>query len=177
MTALLTMLLALNLPSGLASKATSAFGDIQKAKALLGAGKTSSSESWLTKAETKLKAVLGNAPGGSLLGKLDKAQGATQHGDQQQSQNALSQAEQQAQKIDPSIAGKLGAADRKAQQGDSSGASGDMQSAKADVANKTGLGQIQDAYEKVTQAKSLLHAGNTSEAKSLLDQIPAVPQL
>ena len=176
MTALLTMLLALNLPSGLASKATSAFSDIQKAKTALDAGKSSTSQSWLTKAQTRLKAVLDGAPGGGLLGKLDKAQGAQQQGSTQESHNALSQ-EQQAQKVDPSIAGKLGAADQKAQRGDSEGASNELQGAKADAANKSGLGQIQDAYEKVTQAKSLLHAGNTSQAKSLLDQIPSAPQL
>ena len=177
MTALLTMFLALSLPAGLTSKAKSAFADIQKAKSSLSAGKTKSSETWLTRAEALLESVLSEAPGGKLLGKLDQAQSSAKQGDSRQSGNALSQAESQAAKLDPSLASKLGVASQAAQQGDTGAAQGEAAEAKKDIAGKTGLGEIQDAYEKVKAAKALLGSGETSKAKGLLDQIPSLPQL
>jgi hypothetical protein len=37
------------------------------------------------------------------------------------------------------------------------------------------LAKLEGVYQKVTAARTLLQAGNNSQAKSLLDQIPSSP--
>ncbi|MCA1827016.1 MAG: YfdX family protein [Myxococcales bacterium] len=152
------------LPAQLESKARTAIADVAKAKSALSAGNSTSSQSWLAKAEGLLSSVLGQVPGGDLLKKGDKA-GSGQPG-------AVSQAESEVAKVDPSLAGKLGIAKQKAAQGDTNGASSAVADAKGDAAQKTGLGELADIYQKVTSAQTLLKAGENSKAKNLLDEIP-----
>jgi hypothetical protein len=160
------------LSPSLESKARSAFTDIEKAKTALDGGKAKTSESWLSKAEALLKAVLADAPGGGVLDKVDQASKATQAGNAQQSTGAISQAQSEAAKLDPSLAAKIGGAQEPAARGDTQGASGKLAQAETEVEQKTGLGGLKSTYDKVTAARSLLEAGENSKAKSLLDQIP-----
>jgi len=134
------------LPAQLEGKANAALADVAKAKAALSAGNAKSSQSWLAKAESLLGPLVEQAPGGSVVKKMDQ--------------------------LDPSLAGKLGIAKQPAAQGDQSGASKTVTEAKGDPAQKTGLGELADVYQKVTTARSLLKAGENSKAKSLLDEIP-----
>ena len=46
---------------------------------------------------------------------------------------------------------------------------------RQETAQKTGLDKIESAYQKVSLARSLLSAGNTSKAKGLLDEIVSSP--
>jgi uncharacterized protein HemY len=157
--------------SSLTSKAKAAFADITKAKSALNAGDTKKSDGWLAKAETLLKTVMAKKGGGALA-KTNTASDAAENGDSQKTTSALSQAESAAAKLDPSIAQRLGAAKQESAQGDTNGASGTLAEAKSAIAQKTGLSGIQDTYEKVTMARSLLKGGDSTKAKGVLDQIP-----
>lgn len=163
--------LALALPAGLEAKARSAFSYIAKAKSALNAGHTTASQGFLAKAESRLKSVLDGVPGGKLLGKLDEGSAAAKQDKPQQSNNALAQAEQEAAKLDPSLAGKLGVAKDQAAQGDTSG----VGQVRQEAAQKTGLGGLESIYQRVSQARSALEGGETAKAKALLDELPSSP--
>lgn len=156
------------LPTQVEGKARTALADVAKARTALSAGNSKTGQSWLAKAETLLGSVLSEVPGGDLLKKMDKASDGAKQGDT----GAVAQAESQAAKVDPSLAEKMGAAKQKAAQGDTNGASNTVDDARNDVAQKTGLGEIGDLYNKVVAARSLLKAGENLKAKNLLDQIP-----
>lgn len=160
--------------SSLTSKAKAAFADITKAKSALSAGNDKQGDGWLAKAETLLKSVMAKK-GASALAKSDTASDAAQNGDAPKTTTSLSQAESAAAKLDPSLAQKLGAAKEQSSQGDTSGASSTLSQAKSAIAGKTGLSGIQDTYEKVTMARSLLKGGDSTKAKGILDQIPTSP--
>ena len=160
------------LPARLESAAKGALTDIAKAKTAIDAGQSKTSQSWLAKSQGLLQTVLNGAPGSSLVKKVDQASGAAQQGSAPASTSALSQAEQEAAKLDPSLAAKLGVANQKATQGDSGGAAGALAEAKDAVLQKTGLAGVESAYQKVTLARNLLKGGEGSKAKSLLDEIP-----
>jgi len=164
-------LAAANLPAALEAKAKEAFAEIAKAKAALDAGHTATSQSLLSQAETALKSILTQAPGSKVLNNVDQASSAAEQGDAQQSQSALSQAQQEAGKLDPSLASKVDAAKGPAAQGDTS----NLGAVRQETAQKTGLDKIESAYQKVSLARSLLSAGNTSKAKGLLDEIVSSP--
>lgn len=165
---IVALMLALSLPAGLESKAKSAYTYIEKAKSALSVGHAKSGNSYLAKAQGLLGGVLDKVPGGSLLKKLDSSN--AKQGDS----GALSQAEQQAAKLDPSLAGKLGLAKQQAQQGDNNAAADTAQETKQEAAQKTGLSSLQDAYDKVSQARKLVNLGDLSKAKGLLDAIPGL---
>jgi hypothetical protein len=158
--------------SSIATKAKAAFADITKAKTALNAGKTKTSESWLTKAETLLKAAMDKAPGGSALTKANEAAGASQQGDPQKTSSALAAAQGEAQKLDPALAEKLGLAKSQAQQGDAGATQSKLDEARSSLADKTGLSGLQNTYQQVTLAHSLLKGGDSTKAKGVLDQIP-----
>ena len=164
MLALIVSISFSGLPSQLAPLAKSALADVAKAKIALNSGNAKSGQSFLSKAESKLSSVLDELPGGSELKKLDQARSGQP--------GAVSQAESEAAKLDPSLAGKLGVAKQQAQGGDAQGASNAVAQAKGEAAEKGGLGEIADVYRKVTAAQSLLNSGAVSKAKGLLDQIP-----
>ena len=159
--ALLTFPLALGapaagLPARLESLATTAFADIAKAKAALAAGKTSTGQSWLARAQALLKSALSESPG---------------TGD---SQSALSQAESAAAKLDPALAGKLGVGGAQSAQADAGPATA-TPAADAGTAVAQAASGLQGVYQKVSLARSLLKSGDIAKAKSLLDGIPSSP--
>ena len=134
--------------TSLDSKAIAAFADIAKARTALDQGNDKTGDSWLTKAKSLLTTVL--------------QQNEATEQSRQQHPTAISRAESAAQQLDPSLAGKLGApAQNESQTGSSSplGAVSDLKS----------------IYDKVSLAQSLLHKGNSTQAKSILDEIPTSP--
>ncbi|MFL5366065.1 MAG: hypothetical protein ACJ781_11380 [Myxococcales bacterium] len=141
--------------SSLESKAIAALADIAKARTALDQGNDKTGDSWLTKAK-------------GLLTTLLQQNGATQPTAQEQTpkepenQSALSRAESAAQKLDPSLAGKLGTKPEEQNQTGSSGALG-------------AVSDLKSIYDKVSLAQSLLHKGNSTQAKSILDEIPTSP--
>jgi hypothetical protein len=150
--------------TSLESKAIAAFADIAKARTALDQGNDKAGDSWLTKAKALLTTVL-------------QQKGATQQSQQQQGQqqttqeqtpkdqqnpSAISRAENAAQKLDPSLDGKLGAP----AQNDSQTGSSNPLGAVSD---------LKSIYDKVSLAQSLLHKGNSTQAKSILDEIPTSP--
>ncbi|MFL5413585.1 MAG: hypothetical protein ACJ79D_19645 [Myxococcales bacterium] len=141
--------------SSLESKAIAALADIAKARTALDQGNDKTGDSWLTKAK-------------GLLTTLLQHNGATQQTAQEQTpkepenQSALSRAESAAQKLDPSLAGKLGTKPAEQNQTGSSGALG-------------AVSDLKSIYDKVSLAQSLLHKGNSMQAKSILDEIPTSP--
>jgi hypothetical protein len=145
--------LALASTASLETKAKAAFSDIAKAKTALNEGKTKTSSSWLTKAKTLLSSVM-------------QHQGAEPQAQSQQAPNALSSAEQRAQQLEPGLAGKLGLG-------------GDQTQAQQAQPSGGGLlGEVSDlksTYDKVSLAQSLLHKGDSTQAKSVLDEIPTSP--
>jgi hypothetical protein len=182
---------AAGLPAGLETKAQAAFADIAKAKVALDAGKSKTSQSWLAKAEGLLKSTLDAAPGAKgLLGKVGGQPNATES-DAGQGSSGLSKAETEAAKLNPSIASRLGVpapdAQATADAGTSatsdtsaSGNAGTSASANAGTSGAapsatSSLSGLVDVYRKVSLARSLLKTGDNSQAKSLLDQIPASP--
>jgi hypothetical protein len=147
----------------LVSKAKTAFADITRAKTALNAGKTKTSDSYLAKSETLLKSVLAKS---STSGATSQAA---------QGGNAVSQAEGDAAKLDPSLASKFGIGkEQPAQENADAGTNARPQGAGAPAGNDL-VAEIESAYQKVTLARTLLKAGNNSQAKSLLDEIPASP--
>jgi hypothetical protein len=143
----------------------SAYSDIAKAKSALSSGRPKTSQSLLSKAEGLLKSVLTEAPGSNLLQGRDASAPEAQRGDAQQNQSGASQAAQEAAKIDPSLAAKMGIAQRRGDQ--DAGTSGE-------VAPKTGLARIEDTLKKVSEARALLKLGQDSKAKGLLESIPGL---
>src|SRR3954468_18272102 len=103
--------------SSLESKAIAALADIAKARTALDQGNDKTGDSWLTKAK-------------GLLTTLLQQNGATQQTAQEQTpkeqenQGALSRAESAAQKLDPSLAGKLATKPAEQNETGSSGAAG-----------------------------------------------------
>src|SRR5438132_5205243 len=93
---------ASGLPSTLPSKAKVAFADIAKAMSALNVGNTKTSQSYLAKSEGLLKSVLNNAP-------TSAANRGQNDSSSQQGTSAVSQAESEVAKLDPSLAGKVGA--------------------------------------------------------------------
>ena len=170
---------AAGLPAALESKAQAAFADISKAKAALDAGKSKTSQSWLAKAEGLLKSALDSAPGAKgLLGKIGDQPAATQSDDAgQQSASGLSKAETEAAKLDPSLASRLGVSAPDGQAAADAGASATANAGASATAPSatSSLAGLVDVYRKVSLARSLLKSGDNSQAKSLLDQIPASP--
>jgi hypothetical protein len=152
------------LPAQLEGKAKSALADVGRAKSALSAGNAKSGQSWLAKAESLLGSVFSQVPGGEAFKKLDQASNGEP--------SAVSQAESEAAKLDPSLAARMGIAKQQANQGDTQAASSTVGQAKSEAAQKTGLSELADVYQKVTAAQSLLKAGESSKAKSLLDKIP-----
>jgi hypothetical protein len=153
--------------SSLESKAIAAFADIAKARMALDQGNDKTGDSWLTKAKALLTPLL--QQNGTTQEKSQQ-QPAQEQGQQQtaqteppkeqQGQSALSRAESAVQKLDPSLAGKLGP---KAE--DQTGSSGALGA----------VSDLKSVYDKVSLAQSLLHKGNSSQAKSILDEIPTSP--
>jgi hypothetical protein len=170
---------AAGLPAAVETKTQAAFQDIAKAKAALDSGKPKTSEGWLSKAEGLLKSALNAAPGAEgLLGKMGQSTPA-QSDSGQQSPSALSRAEGEAAKLDPSVASRLGVsgpgAQATADAGTNAAASAPSGSAGSVPATKNALSGLVDVYQKVVLARQLLQSGDNSRAKSLLDQIPASP--
>jgi hypothetical protein len=161
--------------SSLTTKAKAAFANITKAKTALNAGKSKTGDSYLAKAEALLKSAMGKVPGGSALAKTDTASNAAEKGNAPQTTGALSQAEGAAAKLDPSLGDKLGVAKQQSNQGDTGNASNTISDAKQSLAQKTGLSGIQDTYQKVSMARSLIKGGDSDKAKGILDQIPSSP--
>jgi hypothetical protein len=169
---------AAGLPAALETKAQAAFADISKAKAALDAGKSKTSQSWLAKAEGLLKSALDSAPGAKgLLGKIGGQPAATQSDAGQQSASGLSKAETEAAKLDPSLATRLGVPAPDGQAAADAGTSATANAGTSSAASSatSGLSGLVDVYRKVSLARSLLKSGDNSQAKSLLDQIPASP--
>jgi hypothetical protein len=159
---------ASGLPSTLLSKAKVAFADIQKAKSALNVGNTKTSQSYLAKSEALLKSVLDSAPGSGAV----SGQNSTSA---QQGMGTVSQAERDVAKLDPSLAAKVGTGSQNAPpEGGDAGTQGQGEPSNQNGQKGT-IAEIRSAYEKVTLAETLLKAGNTSKAKSILDQIPSSP--
>jgi hypothetical protein len=150
------------LPATLESKAKAAFADITKAKTALNGGKAKTSDSYLAKAESLLGSVLGQSS-------------AAANGNAQGNDSAVSRAEGEAAKLDPSLAARFGIGkDQSGQEGADAGtaAQGQTQNSQG---QQSMLAKLEGVYQKVTAARTLLQAGNNSQAKSLLDQIPSSP--
>lgn len=142
--------------SSLEAKAIAAFSDIAKARTALDQGNDKTGDSWLTKAKALLTTLLQQ----NGAGQQQTAQKQTPN--DQQSPSALSRAESAAQKVDPSLAGKLGVPAQD----------------KSEASSSNALGAVSDLksiYDKVSLAQSLLHKGNSTQAKSILDEIPTSP--
>jgi hypothetical protein len=165
MNLLAVVLLALSLPANLETRLKSAYSDIAKAKSALSSGQSKTSQSLLSKAEGLLKSVLNEASGSSLLKGRDASAPVAQQGDPQQNQTGASRAAQEAAKIDPALAAKLGVPQQHADP--DAGTSGE-------VAPKTGLAGIEDTLKKVSEARALLKLGQNSKAKGLLERIPGL---
>jgi hypothetical protein len=155
--------------SSLESKAVAAFSDIAKARTALDQGNDKAGDSWLTKAKALLTTLLQQngttQQSPQEQGQQQPAQQPTaqeQTPKEQQDPSALSRAESAAQKLDPSLAGKLGAPAQEQSQTGSSGALG-------------AVSDLKSIYDKVSLAQSLLHKGNSPQAKSILDEIPTSP--
>ena len=157
---------ASGLPAKLASQAKVAFADIAKAKSALNVGNTKTSQSYLAKSEGLLKSVLNNAP-------TSAANRGQNDSSSQQGTSAVSQAESEVAKLDPSLAGKMGAGNENPADGNAA-IQGQGPPSNA-AGQKSTIAEIKSAYEKVTLAQTLLRAGNSSKAKSVLDQIPSSP--
>jgi hypothetical protein len=144
--------------SSLESKTIAALGDIAKAKSALDLGNDKSGDSWLTKAKTLLSAVLQkqSAPQAQQTPQTQtpaQQQGAQQQQPtQEQNPGLLARAESAAQKLGTSAQ----------DQSTSSGPSG-------------AVSDLKSVYDKVTLAQSLLHKGDSTQAKSILDDIPTSP--
>jgi hypothetical protein len=149
--------------SSLESKAIAAFGDIAKAKSALDQGKSKTGDSWLTKAKTLLSALLQQEPTQpTAQQQTPQPQSPQEQTPQEQSPSALSRAESAAQEVGPSLAGKLGAPAQDQGQEAPSGPSG-------------AVSDLKSVYDKVSLAQSLLHKGDSTQAKSVLDEIPTSP--
>jgi hypothetical protein len=129
-------------PSSLTNKAKAAFADITKAKTALDAGKQKTSSSYLSKAETLLKSVMGKTAASGSGEASPQAVGNAQ--EPAKSGNSLE-----------ALAGKTGLSGLEGKTG--------------------GLSGLEDTYQKVTLAHSLLKTGDSSKAKGILDQIPSSP--
>jgi hypothetical protein len=162
---------ATGLPATLERKAKVAFADIAKAKAALKAGNTRTSQSYLAKSEALLKTVLNNAPS-SAGTTAASTPGSAQQGS---GGSAVSQAESEIAKLDPSLAAKVGASNENAatESADGTTAAAGQPSTGPTVSGT--IARIESAYQKVTLARTLLKAGNASKAKSTLDAIPSSP--
>jgi hypothetical protein len=156
---------ATGLPATLESKAKVAFADIAKAKAALNAGNTKTSQSLLAKSEGLLKTVLDRAP----------ATGSSNPAAAQQSTSPVSEAESEAAKLDPSLAAKLGAPSENAPNANADAGTQAPTAASSRPNLTSTISEIESAYQKVTLARTLLKAGNSSKAKSILDEIPSSP--
>jgi hypothetical protein len=163
-------LAATGLPASLESKAKIAFADIAKAKAALNAGNTKTSQSYLAKSEGLLKTVLDRAPK-SAGAKSAQSPAAQRQGTKG---SAISQAEGEVAKLEPSFPAKVGAGENAAAETADGGTQGATQPAAYPSAMST-IGEIESAYQKVTLARTLLKGGNSSKAKSILDEIPSSP--
>jgi hypothetical protein len=158
---------ATGLPATLESKAKVAFADIAKAKAALNTGNTKRSQSLLAKSEGLLKTVLDRAPATESSSSNPAAA--------QQSTSPVSEAESEAAKLDPSLAAKLGARSENAPSANAD-AGTQTPAAASNRPNLTStISELESAYQKVTLARTLLKAGNSSKAKSILDEIPSSP--
>jgi hypothetical protein len=159
---------ASGLPSTLLSKAKVAFADIQKAKSALNLGNTKTSQSYLAKSEALLKSVLDSTSGSEAANSQSSASA-------QQGTSTVSQAERDVAKLNPSLAAKVGTGSENAPP-ESGDAGTQGQGEPSNQNGQTGaIAEIRSAYEKVTLAETLLKAGNSSKAKSILDQIPSSP--
>jgi len=139
--------------SSLESKAIAAFGDIAKAKAALDQGKSKTSDSWLTKAKTLLSTILQQKDGGQPAAQQDPDGGTQQQQTQTQSPAPAEQ--------NPSVLARAENAAKSLGQGSS---------------NSSGtVSDLKSVYDKVTLAQSLLHKGDSTQAKSVLDDIPTSP--
>ena len=158
------------LPAKLESKARVAFADIAKAKSALNGGDTKTSQSLLAKSQALLKSVLSTAPNPGSAQPTEKPE----QQDAQQSTSAVSKAEGELAKLDPSVASKTGTGEGAAQGNVDAGTGGEVQAANGS-SQKSVLTELESAYQKVALAQTLLKVGNTSKAKSVLDQIPSSP--
>jgi hypothetical protein len=153
----------------LSDEAKSAFESITKAKSSLNAGDTQGSDSYLAKAQGQLKSALDKS---SSSGSAQATPGATSPSapsgsatapsSGSTSGNALSQAQSEGQKLDQGATNPSGSA---------SGAAGSASGS----AGKSSNSSLQGVYDQVTSARSALKSGDVSQAKSLLDKIPASP--
>jgi hypothetical protein len=153
---------ATGLPANLESKAKLALANIAKAKSALNAGDGKTSQSYLAKAEGLLKSVLGASPTTSAP---------------TQNTNALSDAESEAAKLNPSLAARVGVGNPQAAQPQGTadgGPSGETQAPQA-ADKKSAFAELKSTYEKVTLAQSLLKGGDSAKAKGILDAIPTSP--
>ena len=139
-----------------------------KAKSALNVGNTKTSQSYLAKSEGLLKSVLNNAP-------TSAANRGQNNSSSQQGTSAVSQAESEVAKLDPSLAGKMGAGNETPADGNADAAIQGQGPPSNPAGQKSTIAEIKSAYEKVTLAQTLLKAGNSSKAKSVLDQIPSAP--
>jgi hypothetical protein len=162
---------ATGLPAKLESVAKVAFADIQKAKAALNAGNTKAGQSYLAKSEGLLKSVLVGLPksGSTTPG------GNTEPTQQSGQQSTASRAESEVAKLDPSLASKVGVDNEKPAPDGVDGGAGAQAQTQAPPGQKSTIAEIESAYQKVSLARSLLKRGDSSSAKSVLDQIPASP--
>jgi hypothetical protein len=150
--------------SSLESKAIAAFGDIAKAKTALDQGKSKTGDSWLTKAKTLLSSLLQQKEGGQPAAQQEQSAGnSQQQSPQQDNPSALSRAESAAKNLDPSLAGKLGSPDK----------GGQAQAGSSDSSST--VSDLKSVYDKVSLAQSLLHKGDSTQAKSILSDIPTSP--
>src|SRR5437868_3403644 len=145
-----------------------AFADIVKAKSVLNAGNTNTSQSYLAKSEGLLKSVLNSAPNSGTAN-------AAPNPAPQQGTSPVSQAESEIAKLDPSLTGKSGAGNGTTADGSADAGAQNQPEPPNQPAQKNTFRQIESVYKKVTLARTLLKAGNDSKAKSTLDQIPSSP--
>jgi hypothetical protein len=146
--------------SSLESKAIAAFADIAKARTALDQGNDKTGDSWLTKAKGLLTTLL--QQNGATQQTAQEQTPKEQTPKEQENPSALSRAQSAAQKLDPSLAGKLGTKPEEQNQTGSSGALG-------------AVSDLKSIYDKVSLAQSLLHKGDSTQAKSILDEIPTSP--
>ncbi|MFL5435027.1 MAG: hypothetical protein ACJ784_11015, partial [Myxococcales bacterium] len=111
--------------SSLESKAIAALADIAKARTALDQGNDKTGDSWLTKAKGLLTTLL------QQNGATQQQTAQEQTPKEQDNQSALSRAESAAQKLDPSLAGKLGTKPEEQNQTGSSGALGAVSDLKS----------------------------------------------
>jgi hypothetical protein len=143
--------------SGVSDEAKSAFDNITKAKSSLSAGDTKASDGYLSKAEGYLKSAMDKSPSGSAQATPGTTNPSAPSGSS--SNDALSKAQGEGQKMGQEPANP------------SAPASGSAGSAT----EKSSTSSLQGVYDQVGSARSAIKSGDISQAKSILDKIPASP--